>query len=167
MEEPVIRVRKPKYPSFIEFTVWGEAIPKARARVVHNKKGDKDAGTHAFTPKTTVEWEASIFGQALAHKPPYPWQDGIALGVLFFKRIPKSFNKYKTALAEEGKIRPKGARDDLDNLVKALKDAFKGITWLDDGQVIEYCEVNGKRFGKYYSNTPRVEVRVEFLKDED
>lgn len=165
--DEVIRVRKPKYPEYIEFTIWGESIPKARARVVQNKKGDKESGVHAFTPKTTVEWEASIFGQALAHKPPYPYQGAIALGVLFFKRIPKGFNKYKTTLAEEGKIRPKGARDDLDNLMKALKDAFKGITWLDDGQVVEYCDIGGKRTGKYYSNSPRAEVRVEFLKEDE
>lgn len=27
---------------------------------------------------------------------------------------------------------------DLDNLIKALKDAFNGVVWIDDKQVIEY-----------------------------
>lgn len=165
--EAVIKVRKVKYPTEINFTVWGDSIPKARARVVHNKKADKESGVHAFTPKTTVEWEASIFGQALAHKPPYPYAGPIALGVCFFKRIPKGFKKEKAARAEVGIIRPVSSRDDLDNLLKALKDAFKGIVWLDDGQVVEYCDINALRTGKYYSSVPRVEVRVIFMKHEE
>lgn len=160
-----MKIRQPKYPDEIRFTVYGDFIPKARARVVSNKKGDSSAGSHAFTPKTTVEWESSIFGQALSHKPPYPYQGPVSLGVLFYKRIPRSYNARKTANADAGILRPVGARDDLDNIMKALKDAFKGIVWLDDGQVVEYCDLNGKFTGKYYSNTPRVEVRVVFMKE--
>jgi len=164
-----MKVRQPKYPDEIRFSVYGHAIPKARARVVSKRK-DKKTGKlkeldkpHSFTPTTTVEWEASIYGQSLASKPPRPWDGGVALGVLFFKRIPK--NKQSKFHKSEGKLRPVSARDDLDNLIKALKDALNGIYWLDDGQVVEYTDIDGIQTGKYFSDTPRVEVRVVFLRD--
>jgi Holliday junction resolvase RusA-like endonuclease len=162
-----MRVRQPKNKSEIHFTVYGDAIPKARARVVANKKNDKSAGTHAFTPKTTVEWEASVFGQSLASKPDVPWTGGVALGVLFFKKIPSG--KRKKFDNSNGMLRPVGARDDYDNLIKAIKDALNGIYWLDDGQIVEYIQVEaeGKLLnpGKYYSHTPRVEILVRFLEN--
>lgn len=166
-----MRIRQPKkkpepeYPNEIHFIAYGDAVPKARARVVTNKKDDPSAGKHAFTPKTTVEWEASIYGQSLASRPPYPWRGGIALGVVFYKKIPKS--KRKKWLKSEGCMRPVGARDDYDNLIKTAKDALNGIYWLDDGQVVEYIPViiDGEEVkpGKYFSDIPRVEVRVVFL----
>ena len=158
-----MRVRKPKYPSEISLTIYGHSIPKARARVVRNKKDDPNAGSHAFTPKTTVEWEASVYGQSLANKPPYPWEGGVALGVLFYKRVPRSWGKKKKADAEANIIRPVGARDDYDNLIKAIKDALNGLYWLDDGQIVEYIPVNGINPGKYFSTIPRVEIIVKFL----
>lgn len=156
---------EPEYPSEIRFTLYGDAVPKARARIVANDKEDKSKGSHAFTPKTTQEWEASIYGQSISSKPPYPWRHGVALGVCFFKKIPK--NKRKKFDASGGTLRPVGARDDYDNLIKTAKDALNGLYWLDDGQVVEYIpfEIDGEIYnsGKYYSYIPRVEILVRFL----
>jgi len=156
-----MRVRQPigKLPDEIQFTVYGKSVPKQRARVVGHGKGQ----THAFTPKQTVEWEASIYGQALAHKPPYLHQGPIALGVVFFKLIPRTWSKKKTQEALEGKLRPVGRRDDYDNMIKAVKDALNGLYWRDDGDVVEYIPVDGMNPGKYYSDLPRVVIRVRFL----
>lgn len=162
-----MRVRQPLYPKKIAVTVYGHSVAKARARVVRNKKDDPKAGSHAFTPKKTVEWEASIYGQSLASKPPYPWDGPVALGVVFFKRIPRSMSKKKKQQALDGTRRPAGSRDDYDNMIKAVKDAFNGLYWLDDGQVVEYIPVNGRNPGKYYSDIPRVEIVVRFLKQPD
>jgi len=173
-----MRVRQPiihesEYPEDIRFIVYGHSVPKARARTVGGQPVEQADGTfkkgksHTFTPKTTVEWEASIYGQSLASKPPYPWRGGVALGVLFFKRIPKT--KRKKFERSGGLMRPVGARDDYDNLIKTVKDALNGIYWLDDGQVVEYIpvEIEGKELhpGKYFSDLPRIEILVKFLDD--
>jgi Holliday junction resolvase RusA-like endonuclease len=169
-----MRTRQPKYPTEITFTVYGHAIPKARARVVgvgsHAKKTTKDGKPivpHAFTPKRTEEWEASVYGQSLASKPPFPWDGPIALGVAFFKRIPKSASKKKREQMLSGERYASSARDDFDNMLKSIKDALNGIYWMDDGQVCEMIPVNGRNSGKYFSDLPRVEILVRFLKQPD
>jgi Holliday junction resolvase RusA-like endonuclease len=56
------------------------------------------------------------------------------------------------------KFQQPAVRPDLDNFIKAIKDAFNGIVWSDDGQVTEITA------GKYYdlvNPTPRTEVRIE------
>jgi Holliday junction resolvase RusA-like endonuclease len=169
-----MRVRQPKYPSEISLIIYGHAIPKARARVVgvgsHAKKKTKDGKPitpHAFTPKRTEEWEASIYGQSLAQRPPYPWDGPIAIGVAFFKRIPKNVSKKKREQMLNNERYPATARDDFDNLLKSIKDALNGIYWLDDGQVCRMIQVNGLDSGKYYSDIPRVEIIIRFLKQPD
>lgn len=47
-------------------------------------------------------------------------------------------------------------RPDLDNLVKAVKDALTGVLWRDDSQVIE---LEAK---KVYDNPPGVDITVWF-----
>ncbi len=64
-------------------------------------------------------------------------------------------SKKRAVAAERGEIRPT-TKPDLDNYLKAIKDALKGICWRDDSQVVAYREP----FGKYYSAKPRVEVDV-------
>jgi Holliday junction resolvase RusA-like endonuclease len=168
-----MRVRQPKYPTEITFTVYGHAIPKARARVVGTgAQRKKDAKgemikPHAFTPKRTEEWEASIYGQSLESRPPFPWAGPIALGVAFFKRMPKNVSKKKRQQMIDHERYPSSARDDFDNMLKSIKDALNGIYWLDDGQVCRMIPVNGLDSGKYYSELPRVEILVRFLKQPD
>ena len=168
-----MRIREPKYPTEITFTVYGHAIPKARARVVgtgvqrkQDAKGEA-IKPHAFTPKRTVEWEASIYGQSLEKRPPFPWDGPVALGVAFFKRMPKSVSKKKRQQMIDHTRYPSSARDDFDNMLKSIKDALNGIYWLDDGQVCRMIQVNGLDSGKYYSELPRVEILVHFLKQPD
>ena len=164
-----MRVRRPKipeYPDEIRFTTYGKPVPKARATVVRNKKDDPSAGSHGFTPLNTVGWENSICGQSLATKPPYPWQGGIQLGVIFYKHIPKSWSKKKKLACSEGRMRPVGARDDYDNMLKSVKDALNGIYWIDDGQVVDIIDIDGVYSGKRFSDLPRVEILIKFLRDE-
>jgi Holliday junction resolvase RusA-like endonuclease len=87
-----------------------------------------------------------------------PLEGALALSVRVYRQMPKSFSAKKQALAESGGIRPT-TKPDIDNYVKGIKDALKGICWHDDSQVVEYIPP----FGKYYSNIPRVEVTVKQL----
>jgi len=156
-------------PDEIRFTVYGHAVPKKRARVVGLKRGkkkdsDEEIKPHAFTPNETVEWESSIYGQSLASKPPRPWDGAVALGFVIYRRVPKSKPKWFKEAAMNGDIYPVSARDDVDNFLKSLKDALNGIYWLDDGQVVMYIPIDGKYPGKYYSDVPRIEILVRFLR---
>lgn len=168
VESPITPTKGVKFPATIRFVIYGDAVAKQRARVVRGKKAEDgtESKGHAFTPRETVEWEASVYGQSLSHKPPFPWPGPVALGVIFYKATPRSFSKKKTQMAEEGRVRPLGARNDYDNLIKAVKDALNKIYWRDDGHIVEYCPIDGKRPGKYYSLIPRVEILVEFLPTE-
>jgi len=86
------------------FFVEGNPIPKARARVVNG---------HAYTPQTTVEWEAQVRRNYIG-----PRFDGpVSIEMHFWRR-----NK---------------RRADLDNLEKAVMDSLNGVAWRDDSQVIE------------------------------
>ena len=67
--------------------------------------------------------------------------------------IPSSWSKKKQAAAEAGEVRPTG-RPDLDNIVKLYADAFNGVVWRDDSQVVRV--VSEKR----YSDRPGVLVTV-------
>ena len=40
--------------------------------------------------------------------------------------------------------------------MKTYLDAFNGLLWLDDGQVVD------ARLRKYYSEEPRVEINIKF-----
>lgn len=94
---------------YIEFTVPGQPIPKARARVVRG---------HAFTPETTAGHESVIVAEArnagVRGEPDAKAQWEI---VCWFYR--------------------KGQRRaDLDNLLKTVLDALNGVVWADDNQIV-------------------------------
>lgn len=65
------------------------------------------------------------------------------------------FSKTDKELAEDGHIRPI-TKPDVDNYMKTYLDAFNGVLWMDDGQVVD------GRLRKYYSENPRVEVNIKF-----
>lgn len=88
---------------------------------------------------------------AVAEQLKVPIEGPIMLEADFF--LPRT--KAQMRSRWEGPI-PHTARPDTDNLVKALKDALKGIAWRDDSQVFQYRQI-----GKYYcdkTGQPRVRL---------
>jgi Holliday junction resolvase RusA-like endonuclease len=73
-----------------------------------------------------------------------------------YRSIPKSLSKKKAALAEAGHIVPI-TKPDVDNYLKGVKDALKGVIWKDDSQVVEVFA------RKRYSARPRIEVKIKEL----
>lgn len=124
--------------AMIKFMVYGQPIPKARARTV--LRGGK---VMTFTPAKTRSWETLVALEAnrYVHK---LLEGPVALTVNFFLVKPRSTKrKWPT-------VRP-----DLDNLLKSVKDALCGRVFRDDAQVVR-CEM-----GKYYTcELPRVEIEV-------
>ena len=138
----------------IKFVVYGNAVPKARPKLVMNKYTHR---AHLYTAQTTRNWEQCIIGQALNHKPLELIKGPVKLCIKVYKGIPKSFSKKKKELALKNEIRPTG-RPDLSNYIKSCEDALNGLFWSDDGIVVEYLEGTGK----FYSETPRVEMEIQF-----
>jgi Holliday junction resolvase RusA-like endonuclease len=99
----------------LTFVVHGPPVPKARARVVTDKRG-----TRGVTPKKTADYEKVVALVALAARSQnylWPWQDKAArFGVLVKLHIS----------SHEG---------DGDNYYKALTDACKSVLWVDDRQI--------------------------------
>ena len=128
----------------ISFTVYGNPVPKARARTVRLKNGF----TTTYTPKKTEQWEDMIRLQILKHRPEKLLDSAIALKAVFVLQRPKSIPK---------KRKYPETKPDLDNLLKSLTDAMEGIIYTNDSRIVK------KEVEKVYGDPPRVEVEVEVI----
>jgi Holliday junction resolvase RusA-like endonuclease len=89
---------------------------------------------------------------AMGKRPPIEGPVEFSLTAVF--PIPKSWSKAKQAAAMVGEIRPAG-RPDLGNVVKGWEDAFNGIVYRDDAQIVSYGKTR-----KAYGPQPLVAVCV-------
>ncbi len=160
-------------PVFLCFEMQGKPGHKARhrSRIVI----PSDAWVNGVITATTVkklfihnypEPETKCYEEALAWaakgfmRSKLPTTRPVALLVHSFRSIPKSWSKRDQDDAMAGRILPT-TKPDWDNYGK-ITDAFKGIVWTDDSQVVD------GRVIKRYSATPalRIEVR-EFIEPTD
>lgn len=125
----------------IKFTVYGDAVPKARARTVRTKSGIPVS----YTPKKTESWEKKIYLAALEHRPEQLLDGPLALEATFYRVKPKS--KGKKELYPDTK-------PDLDNLAKSVTDALEGLLYTNDSRFVD------KILKKRYGDPPRVEIRI-------
>ena len=126
----------------IKFTVYGNPVPKGRPRFGRAKHSGKPV---TYTPVETEIWESYVRAQALNVRPEKLLDGPLALAATFYLMSPKS--------------RPKGQafpdrKPDLDNLVKAVKDALEGVIYTNDSRIVR--EVAEKRYG----DPPRVEIAI-------
>lgn len=115
-----------------KFTVYGNPVPKARARTVRTRDGK----SVTYTPPETVAWENSIKTQSLPYKPSQPLDVPLILKATFYLRRPKSRPK---------KYPDPDRKPDLDNLVKSVKDALEGSFYTNDSRIVE--ETLRKKYG--------------------
>ena len=128
------------------FTVFGDPVPKARARTV--RKGGR---TWSFTPKKVAAWENVVKAEAVKHFSE-PFNGPVALSLAFFMKRPKSRKKDNYVMTTP----------DLDNLEKAFLDGLNEVAYLDDKQVVVKSAV--KRY--IVVGEPRVEVVVSALRNQ-
>lgn len=138
----------------IKFSVWGEAVPKARPKLVMNRYTGKP---HLYTAETTRCWEESVMCQALKHKPIKLIDSEVKLGIKIFRGIPKSMSKKDLCKALSGELRPL-KKPDLSNYIKSIEDALNGLFWTDDSIVTEYLPGTGK----YYAEAPHVDIEIQY-----
>lgn len=135
----------------IRFTVYGEPVAQGRPRAT-NINGH----IRMYDPKKSRDYKHYIRLVASQHKPEKLLTGPISMKVAIYKPTLKSFSKKKRVAAEKGELRPI-TKPDVDNYVKAIKDALKSVIWKDDSQVVDL------HISKWYSDTPRIEVEIEEL----
>jgi Holliday junction resolvase RusA-like endonuclease len=136
----------------ISFTVPGEPVAKARARVFFNKRAGR---VMSMTPTKTASYENYIKLIATDHFPS-PIMGPLVMSIRVFRSMPKSLSKKLNEQAEAGQIRPT-TRPDADNYLKSCLDALNGIAYRDDSQIVSV------RVDKFYSTKPRTEIEIETI----
>ncbi len=130
----------------VSFTVYGQPVPKARARTV--RKGGR---TWSFTPKKVKVWEDAVKEEAAKHFVE-PLNGPVALSLAFYMKRPKSRKKDNYVMTTP----------DLDNLEKAFLDGLNDVAYGDDKQVVVKNAVK-----KYIiTGEPRVEVVISALRNQ-
>ena len=140
----------------VKFTVYGEPKAKGRPRVSVRKSADGEKTfARAYTPKNTVMYENQVKAEYGVQCDNFRFPDEAMLDVRIFAfyGIPKSVSKKKRQEMIEGKIRPV-KKPDFDNIAKVICDSLNGIAYRDDAMIVDGM------FRKYYSEQPRVEVKI-------
>lgn len=110
----------------IDFFVPGEPLPQDRPR--HATRPKKGGGTYIATFDTSrcKKWKETIATEARAvGVEPFASDLPLAITTVFYLTRPKSVKRQFPTV-----------KPDLDNFLKAVKDALKGVAWGDDGQVV-------------------------------
>ncbi len=139
----------------IEFIVYGDPCAKGRPRF--QRVGNY---VHTYTDEKTTNYENLVklsFINSGCEK--YVGEIPLKAEIDFYMSIPKSISKKKYEKMLSNEIRPL-KKIDLDNGIKIILDALNKVAFDDDKQVIEVIA------RKFYSDTPRVEVKIQEVENE-
>ena len=134
-----------------KFTIYGECVGKGRPKFA--RRGNF---VRTYTPEATANYETLVRLSFIQENPNFKTiEKDIPLTciITIYKGIPKSTSKKKKTMMLNGQIRPT-SKPDIDNSVKSIFDALNGVAYNDDSQIVELS------VKKYYSETPRVEVKI-------
>jgi Holliday junction resolvase RusA-like endonuclease len=140
----------------ITFTVYGKPVAQGRPRAGKTFSGN----VVLYDPGKSKNYKQMVGLVAMKHRPPELIKDAVNITVKVFRPIPKSMPKYKREKALKGVLRPT-SKPDLSNYIKGIEDAIEGILLANDSQIVSY---DGS--GKWYSDTPRIEVEIIEVKEE-
>jgi len=115
----------------ISIPVHVSPAPRPRARCIKPWKAILwDPGK-----KAKAEIRKLIIGKLDDEWPKDGVDGAVRMRCTIVRRVPKSWPKYKRALALSGILKPEGPPD-LDNLEKTVMDACNGVIWADDSQIV-------------------------------
>lgn len=139
---------------FVEFTIPGPPQGKGRPRfsVVRGH-------IHTRTPDDTVLYENLVRVMYREQVGVKRLDGAIKAEITGYFPVPKSWSKRKQAAAVAGELEHT-SKCDADNLAKVILDSLNELAYKDDAQVSR-LEVR-----KRYGEEPRVEVRLEEIKNE-
>lgn len=113
----------------IQFSIPIAPVPKGRPRLSR-------FGT--YTPQKTKDFEDGVrvyARQAMGQQEPL--ESPIEAFLYFRMGVPQSYSKKRTQACLSGSELPVTRNGDLDNLTKGVLDAFNGIIFKDDCQIVE------------------------------
>ncbi len=128
----------------IEFEVFGVPIPKGSTKAFM-RPGMKFPIVTADNDKTKP-WAQMVKLVAQQMRPKEIWDGPVALQIRFQMPRPKSLPKTRFSFHLK--------KPDLDKLLRNIKDALKGVLYLDDAQVVATDVV------KLYAQSPSVIIRA-------
>ncbi len=133
----------------IEFTIPGEPVSQGRPRA-----GKRRGKTVMYDPKESKDYKQYVSLIARQHAPKTVLEGALSVRMKIFRPIPKATTKKDRALISEGIKRPV-VKADIDNYSKSVLDALNNIIYKDDSQVVDLYA------SKYYSDNPRVEIKIQ------
>ena len=133
----------------ISITIPGSPIALKRHRTA--KTG------HRYDPSENDK--ADFLAKCMAKRPDKPFTGPVQLDATFYFQRPKSH--YRTG-KYSGELKPNApywhiSRPDKDNCEKMIADAFEGVYFRNDSQICSGTT------SKIYSETPRVEIKIQEL----
>jgi Holliday junction resolvase RusA-like endonuclease len=143
----------------IEIEIPGEPVAQGRGRAVAFQRGDGSYGARVFDPQKSRNWKATAQGfmrEAMGGR--VALIGAVELNVLAVFSCPRSDWRKR----EPVRARWHTKRPDADNVLKAVKDAAKGVLWLDDCQVAAVTML--KRVAAQ-GQSPKILVTVHTLED--
>lgn len=131
----------------LDVRVFGQPVAQSRAgrKIITPKDGGKPF-VISYDSEHARDWKRTIVAQVLPQKPPELIEGPLELSLIFYLNRPISLPKSQVFHIK---------KPDLDNLVKAVKDALKGVVYRDDSQIYKYPELL-----KVYSPAPGVRIRL-------
>jgi Holliday junction resolvase RusA-like endonuclease len=144
----------------MDISIRGTPVQWARART-----DGSGSGVSFYTAPEQKRYKALIkdsvmleYASAKARREhdgkPLPLGTPVIFDCREFLPVPPSFNREEEHAARSGAMRPTG-KPDLDNWIKLPMDACEGILYANDSQVVGFGGT-----GKWYSDKPRLELRV-------
>lgn len=145
----------------IEIRVDGEPIGKGRHRSrmgvrIDPATGQKRAAIFNYPDPKTQDYETRVAHAGQIAMVGLPLLEGaLVLELVAYRSIPASKPRKWREAAARGDIRPI-TKPDFDNYAKII-DALKHVVWIDDAQIVRAI------VEKFYSDRPRIEIRVDKL----
>lgn len=125
----------------LDVHVFGLPVPQARPRAFKTPTGQ----IRLYDPADCKDWKRTVLAQVLERKPAAPVDGPLRMDLVFDLPRPKSAPK---------RVQHPTSRPDLDNLLKAIKDALRGVVYRDDSQIVALTAT------KKYGQAPGVSIRV-------
>lgn len=120
---------------------------------------DSNGNTFRYTDKQAEAGKARIAAEArIAYRGVKPATGPVLVSVIAIFAIPPSWPVALRKAASQARVMHV-ADPDLDQLVKQVKDALKGIAYVDDNQVCGYHPPPAKRYG----SPERTEITITVL----
>jgi crossover junction endodeoxyribonuclease RusA len=135
-------------PHAVRFTVLGMAAAKGNMKAFPFKRKDGKLGAVVTEgTKNSKDWQLAVRNAAQQQCAGTFFEGAVRLAIVFFLPRPQSL---------PARVKHHIKKPDVDKLVRAVKDALKGVLWHDDAQVIELVARKG-----YATTQPHVRIVID------